>query len=139
MKKRVMFLCAGNSCRSQMAEGLLRHLAGDRLDVFSAGTNPSKINATAIRVMGELGIDMTEQYSKSINDLTDQFFDYIITVCDSAKESCPVFHNKGTLMHWPFPDPPHDKDVTDEIVEEFRRVRDLIQAKLRDALAGGEL
>lgn len=122
-----------------MAEGLLRNLAGDKFDVFSAGTGPSEINTTAIRVMGELGIDITEQYSKSVNDFTDQFFDYIVTVCDSAKESCPVFHSKGQLIHWPFPDPPHGEDVTEDVMREFRRVRDLICVKIKSALAQKEL
>src|SRR5579872_869678 len=90
-KKRVLILCTGNSARSQMAEGLLRHDAGDRFEAFSAGTNPSSIRPEAIAAMLELGIDISGHRSKSVDEFAGQRFDYVLTVCDNAKESCPVF------------------------------------------------
>src|SRR3990167_8760424 len=115
MKKKVLFLCTGNSCRSQMAEGILRHVAGDTYDVSSAGTKPSKVNETAIQVMKEIGIDISGHRSKSVNEFLNEYFDYVITVCDSAKETCPVFQKRNILLHWPFPDPPHDKEISEGV------------------------
>ena len=93
-KKRVLILCTGNSARSQMAEGLLRHDAGDRFEVFSAGTKPSHVRPEAIAVMRELGIDISGHRSKSVDEFAGQSFDYVLTVCDNAKESCPIFPGK---------------------------------------------
>ena len=93
-KQRVLILCTGNSARSQMAEGLLRHMAGDRYEVFSAGTRPVGLNPNAVEAMSEIGIDISGQRSKSVDEFVDQQFDYIITVCDNAKESCPIFPRK---------------------------------------------
>lgn len=130
-KKRVLILCTGNSCRSQMAEGVLRHFGEDKFEVFSAGTKPSQVNPVAIRVMKEIGIDISAQRSKHADEFKGQKFDYVITVCDNAKESCPVF--PGTKpMHWPFPDPPHDKKINEAVIDEFRMVRDMILEKFRD-------
>lgn len=95
MKQRVLFLCTGNSARSQIAEGLLRHLAGDRYDALSAGTHPVGLNPGAVAAMRELGIDISAQRSKRMDEFVDQAFDYVITVCDWAKESCPVGHIRG--------------------------------------------
>lgn len=129
-KKRVLILCTGNSCRSQMAEGALRHFKSDEYEVFSAGTKPSEVNPTAIGVMKEIGIDISSHRSKHVDEFKGQTFDYVITVCDHAKESCPVFPG-GVLMHWPFPDPPHNKEVTEDVLEEFRKVRDMISARFK--------
>ncbi len=134
---RVLILCTGNSCRSQMAEGVLRHYGKGEFDVLSAGTKPSKVNETAIQVMNEIGIDISAQKSKHVGDFLGQHFHYIITVCDNAKESCPVFPGNSIRLHWPFPDPPHQKEITEEAIEEFRKVRDLIVEKFRrTALTG---
>ena len=118
MKKRVLVLCTGNSARSQMAEGLLRQEVGDRYEVFSAGTNPTKVRPEAILVMKEIGIDISDHRSKSVNEFVGQNFDYVITVCDHANEICPVFPGT-TRLHWSFEDP------TDE--NSFRKIRDRIR------------
>jgi arsenate reductase len=122
-KKRVLILCTGNSARSQMAEGLLRHDAGDRFEVESAGTKPSRVRPEAIEAMREIGIDISSHRSKSVDEFTNQKFDYILTVCDHAKESCPLFPGNATRLHQNFADP------TD--LEAFRRVRDEIREYLK--------
>ena len=126
MKKRVLILCTGNSCRSQMAEGILRHLASDKFDVFSAGTKPSEVNRTAIKVMKEINIDISQHRSKHVNEFQSQKFDYVITVCDNAKESCPFFPGGTKVLHFPFPDPPHSQAENEATFNEFRNVRDMI-------------
>lgn len=128
MKKRVLILCTGNSARSQMAEGLLRHDAGEQFDVESAGTKPSVVNPKAIEVMAELGIDISGHRSKSVVEFDGQPFDTVITVCDSARESCPVFFGAAERLHHSFEDP------TD--IEVFRRVRDEIRSYLKDFARG---
>ncbi len=137
MKKRVLILCTGNSCRSQMAEGILRHYGQKNYDVFSAGTRPSSVNTTAIQVMKEIGIDISGQKSKHVNEFKNQQFDYVITVCDSAKESCPVFPAESKMLHWSFPDPPHDQELNEKVVQEFRKVRDMIHEKFKHASMKG--
>jgi len=132
-KKRVLILCTGNSARSQMAEGLLRHDAGDRFDVQSAGTRASSVRPEAIAVMRELGVDISGHRSKNVDELQGQSFDYVITVCDNARETCPVFFGPARRLHQSFEDPPAASVGTDEermIV--FRRVRDELRAWLRD-------
>lgn len=114
-----------------MAEGILRHYGSDKFEVFSGGTKPSKVNETAIEVMDELGIDISGQRSKNVSDLLGQHFNYVITVCDNAKESCPIFPGNSIRLHWPFPDPPHEKAITEEVRNEFRKVRDLIHARFK--------
>ena len=104
-KKRVLILCTGNSARSQMAEGLLRHDAGDRFEVFSAGTEPSSVRSEAIAVMREIGIDISGHRSKSVDEFAQSDFDYVLTVCDNAKESCPIFPGDTTTIHHDFEDP----------------------------------
>ena len=132
-RKRVLILCTGNSARSQMAEGLLRHDAGDRFEVESAGVSPSSVRAEAIEAMNEIGIDIAEHRSKSVDEFAGQTFDYVITVCDNAKETCPVFPGKARRIHRNFEDPPpasagdHDSRMTI-----FRRVRDEIRDWLKD-------
>jgi arsenate reductase len=131
-KKSVLILCTGNSNRSQMAEGFLRHYGGDRFEVFSAGSVPSFVNPVAIEVMKESGIDISGQRSKHLREFLNRRFDYVITVCDAANETCPVFPGNVTRLHWSFPDPPHGTKVTEEVKNEFRRVRDLIRDKFKD-------
>lgn len=138
MKTKVLILCTGNSCRSQMAEGVLRHYGAGRIEVESAGSAPSKVNETAVRVMKEIGIDISKHRSKHLREFLDQPFDYVITVCDNAKESCPVFKGGAKRLHWPFPDPPHARGVVDEdVLNEFRSVRDAIHERFRRAAAIG--
>ncbi len=120
-RQRVLFLCTGNSARSQMAEGLLRHMAGDRFEVFSAGTRPVGLNPYSVRVMSELGIDISQHRSKLVDEFVGQPFDYIITVCDSAKESCPFFPGVGQRIHHSFEDPA--AAPPDQQLEAFREVR----------------
>ena len=131
MKTRVLILCTGNSCRSQMAEGILRHYGGDKFEVESAGSAPSEVNPIAIEVMTEIGIDISGHRSKHVKEILGRHFHYVITVCDNANESCPTFPGPSQRLHWPFPDPPHAQEVTDEVKEEFRKVRDLIHQKFR--------
>lgn len=130
-KKRVLILCTGNSCRSQMAEGILRHYGNERIEVFSAGTKPSQVHPIAVQVMKEIGIDISGHRSKHSDEFKEQTFDYVITVCDNVKESCPVFPGGAKFMHWPFPDPPHNKEIDEEVIQEFREVRDMICEKFR--------
>ncbi len=132
MKRRVLFLCTGNSARSQMAEGLLRRLAGDRYDVYSAGTHPVGLNPGAVAAMRELQIDISAQRSKRMDEFLDQAFDYVITVCDRAKESCPRWPHAGRLVHWNFEDPAVASGSPDERLKIFREVRDQIRARLEE-------
>jgi arsenate reductase len=129
-KKRVLILCTGNSARSQMAEGLLRHDAGDRFEVFSAGTRPSTVRPEAVAVMRELGIDISNQRSKGVDEFTDQSFDYVLTVCDNAKESCPIFPVRAIRIHQSFEDPAELQGSYEERVALFRRVRDELRTYL---------
>ena len=134
-KKRVLFLCSGNSARSQMAEGLLRNLAGNKFDVVSAGTNPKGLHPRSVEVMKEIGIDVSRQASKDLKQFLNQKFDYVITVCDRAKQQCPIFPGAEPI-HWGFDDPaeaPPDKEL-----RTFRRVRDEILQRLRLFLLANE-
>jgi arsenate reductase len=137
MKKRILILCTGNSCRSQMAEGVLRHYGSDRYEVFSAGTKPSEVHPAAVRVMKEIGIDISGHQSKHVGEFAGQNFDYVITVCDNAKESCPFFPGAAKRLHWRFPDPPHASAITDAVLAEFRNVRDPIHEKFKTAALRG--
>jgi arsenate reductase len=122
-KKRVLILCTGNSARSQMAEGLLRHDAGERFDVESAGTRPSMVRPEAIAAMKEVGIDIGAHRSKHVDEFSGQRFDYVITVCDNARESCPVFFGTAKRMHHSFDDPAALDGSEDERLALFQRVR----------------
>jgi arsenate reductase len=132
-KKRVLILCTGNSARSQMAEGILRHDGGDRFEVFSAGTRASFVRPEAIQAMAEIGIDISAHRSKNIDEFIGQDFDYVITVCDHANEICPVFPGKTARIHQSFEDPPAP-GAADEAttLAVFRRVRDQIRVWMRD-------
>lgn len=138
MKKKVLFLCTGNSCRSQMAEGLLRQFHGDEYEVFSAGVNPTEINKNAIEVMKEIGIDISKQTSKHVNEFINQTFDIIITVCDNAKESCPIFPGKAERLHWGFFDPAEVLGSQENIIKAFQEVRDEIKNKIQNYFDKGE-
>jgi arsenate reductase len=131
MRKRVLFLCTGNSCRSQLAEGLLRHYADTQFDVFSAGTKPVGIHSKAVQVMREMGLNLASHRSKHVDEFTDQHFDYVITVCDNARESCPFFPGGGQRLHWPFEDPAHASGNDEEVLSVFRRVRDEIAERIQ--------
>jgi arsenate reductase len=130
MKTRVLFLCTHNSSRSQMAEGLLREMAGDRFDVFSAGTEQDRVHPLAIEAMRERGIDISEHSSKTLDAFAGQRFDYVITVCDQANESCPIFPGEAKRMHWSFDDPRAAAGSEEEQLRAFRRVRDEIEERL---------
>ncbi len=131
-RKRVLVLCTGNSARSQMAEGLLRNMAADRFEVFSAGTRPAGLNPLAVSAMREIGIDISRHHSKSVEEFSRQPFDYVITVCDSAKESCPIFPGAVERLHYSFEDPAAAQGSDDERLAVFRRVRDQISERLRE-------
>ena len=131
-KQRVLILCTGNSARSQMAEGLLRHNAGDRFEVFSAGTKPSHVRPEAIAAMRELGIDISGHRSKSVDEFAAQEFDYVLTVCDNAKETCPIFPRGALAIHRAFEDPAEVEGSEETRLAAFRRVRDEIREYLKD-------
>jgi len=124
-KRKVLILCTGNSARSQMAEGLLRHEAGDRFEVFSAGTRPTSVRPEAIAAMAEIGIDISKHRSKSVDEFVGQDLDYVITVCSNAQETCPVFPGATQRLHWPFEDP-----SVAEGAPAFRRIRDQIHGRI---------
>ena len=130
-KKRVLILCTGNSARSQMAEGLLRELGGERFEVESAGTRPSAVRPEAIEAMREVGVDIASHRSKSVDEFAGREFDYVITVCDNARESCPVFPGETVRVHQSFDDPAAVEGAWEERLAAFRRVRDEIRARLR--------
>jgi arsenate reductase len=136
-RQRVLILCTGNSARSQMAEGLLRHDAGDRFEVFSAGVEPSVVRPLAIEAMRELGIDISAQRSKPVEEFAGQEFDFVITVCDNANERCPISPGKTQRIHWSFDDPASATGDQAEQLNVFRRVRDELREQLR-AFAGGK-
>lgn len=125
--KRVLFLCTGNSCRSQMGEGFLRYLGGDDFEALSAGIMPSGINFMAITVMAETGINIAAQRSKPIKEFLGQQFDYVVTVCDNAKEACPAFPGRYKRLHWNLDDPVKAKGSDEEAIIVFRKIRDQIK------------
>jgi arsenate reductase len=130
-KQRVLILCTGNSARSQMAEGLLRHDAGDRFEVESAGTKPGHVRPEAIQAMGEIGIDISSHRSKHVDEFRNQSFDYVLTVCDNANETCPIYPGQTNRIHKNFEDPAAVRGSDDERLASFRRVRDQIREYLR--------
>ncbi|HYG09627.1 MAG TPA: arsenate reductase ArsC [Pyrinomonadaceae bacterium] len=129
-RTRVLILCTGNSARSQMAEGLLRHDGGARFEVFSAGVSPSRVRPEAVEAMREVGIDISGQRSKSVEEFAGQAFDYVITVCDNAREQCPFFPAGTQRIHWSFDDPAEAEGDPAARLAVFRRVRDEIRARL---------
>lgn len=126
-KKKILFVCTYNSARSQMAEGLLRNIYGDYFEVFSAGTNPSEVHPHAIKAMMEIGIDISSQRSKSVEDFMDRDIDYVITLCDGAKEACPFFPGGKKYIHMSFEGPGEAGGTEDQVLDAFRTVRDEIK------------
>jgi arsenate reductase len=130
-KLRILFLCTGNTCRSQMAEGLTRHLKSDLIEPYSAGLDPGAMNTRAVKSMSEIGIDISNAFPKTIESLGHITFDYVITLCDHANESCPLFPGKTKRLHWGFEDPPKLAENTtteDEAMSHYHRVRDQIRS-----------
>jgi arsenate reductase len=125
--KNILVLCTGNSCRSQIAEGYLRHFAGNKAVIYSAGMEVHGVNPKAIEIMKLDGIDISGHTSNNVNEYLDIPFDYVITVCDNAKESCPYFPTKAIKLHYNFPDPAKAKGTAAEVMEQFREVRELIR------------
>ena len=130
-RQRVLILCTGNSARSQIAEGLLRHDAGHRFEVESAGTKPGQVRPEAIAAMREIGIDISSHRSKHVDEFQDQSFDYVLTVCDHAKETCPIYPGQTNRIHHSFEDPAAVQGSEEERMASFRRVRDQIRDFLR--------
>ena len=131
---RVLFLCTHNSARSQMAEGLLHHLAGDRFEAHSAGTEATHVRALAVRAMDEIGVDITGQESKTLERYLQEPFEYVITVCDDANEACPFFPGARNRLHWSLEDPSRAEGSDDERLAIFRRVRDEIRERIEQDL-----
>ena len=125
--KNILVLCTGNSCRSQIAEGYLRHFAGEKAEIYSAGIETHGVNPRAISIMKEDGIDISKHTSNNIDEYLDIDFDFVITVCDNAKEHCPIFPTKAKKFHYNFPDPAKSKGTEEEVLEEFRQVRQMIK------------
>jgi len=135
-KPRVLFLCTGNSARSQMAEAFLRKYGGDQFEVHSAGLDPTVINPYTVKVLEEIGIDTSDQYAKSLETyLGKVHFSYLITVCSNAEERCPIFPGMGTRIHWPFEDPAAFQGTDEEKTEKFREIRNQIEEKIKDWIA----
>jgi len=130
MRERVLFLCTANSCRSQMAEGIVNHFLGDRLEAFSAGTRATFVHPMAIAVLKEIGIDISRQRSKNLSEFDGQNFDEVITLCGNANETCPLFIGGTKRIHIGFDDPAQADGSEEDILREFRRVRDEMEKKL---------
>ena len=133
-KAKVLFLCTGNSARSQMAEGYLRHLAGDQFEALSAGVEPKQLNPLAVEAMREIGIDISQQKSKDVTTLLGQYIPYVVTVCDNAKQRCPIFSGAYKSLHWSLEDPAEATGTHDEKLTVFRRVRDEIVKRVNEEL-----
>ena len=132
--KKVLFLCTGNSCRSQIGEGLLRHLGGEKYDVYSAGVEPSRIHPMSILVMQELGVDISQQSSDDVNDYLDAGIDIVISVCDHAAQTCPTFPGAVERIHWSLKDPFHGWDVNEAFLPQYRETREDLQQRIQDFL-----
>jgi arsenate reductase len=142
VKQTVLFVCTHNSARSQMAEGFLRHIGGDAFEVYSAGTEPGRLHPLAVQAMAEEGIDISGQRAKPVDDFVRHRFDYVITVCDDAREACPFFPGAARRLHWSLPDPSAASGSPEERLAVFRAVRDDLRRRveefLTDATQGGE-
>jgi arsenate reductase len=136
-KRRVLVVCSGNSARSQIAEALIRHEAGDVFEVSSAGTHPAQVHIEAVVVMQELGIDISAQRSKPLSEFEGVKFDFVITVCDRARENCPIFSGEPERLHWPFGDPAAFTEEGEERLHAYRRLRDKIHARVMVFLGEG--
>ncbi len=137
MKRRILFLCTHNSARSQMAEGLLRYLAGDRFEVFSAGTEATHVRPLAIKAMAEIGIDISKQQSKTLDRYLNDPFDEVITVCDAAAEVCPIFPGRAHRRHWSLEDPSKATGSEAEQLTVYRNVRDELRVRIEQELLSG--
>jgi arsenate reductase len=133
-RQRVLFLCTHNSARSQMAEGLLRHLGGDRLEAFSAGSEATRVHPLAIGVMAELGVDISGQESETLDRYLQEPFDYVVTVCDQANASCPIFPGGKQRLHWSLPDPSQAQGTEEEQLAVYRHVRDELKRRIEAVL-----
>ena len=138
MKKKVLLLCTHNSCRSQMAEGIVNHYLGDSFQAFSAGTEKTRVNPLAIRILAEIGIDISGHRSKTLDEFANEKFDHVITLCGSANEQCPIFFGGVRRVHIGFDDPSRTVGTEEEILADFRRVRDEIRIQLIDYLSKSE-
>lgn len=132
--KKIIFLCTGNSCRSQIAEGFMRNMAGDKFQVVSAGVEPTQVNPYAIKAMAEVDIDISSHKSKSVNEFLNQKFDYVITVCNHARQVCPVFPGQHQDIHWDIEDPANFKGSEQDKIKFFRKIRDEIKEKCLEFL-----
>lgn len=131
-KKKVLFLCTANSCRSQMAEGIANHFLGDRLEAVSAGTEASFVNPRAVQVLREIGVDISGHRSKNLDEFSGRKFDYVITLCGDASEKCPLFFGGAERIHLGFSDPAKAQGTEEEVMDEFRRIRDEIRDSLTE-------
>jgi arsenate reductase len=138
-KPKVLFLCTGNSARSQMAEGYLRHVAGDEFEPLSAGIEPKGLNPLAVEAMNEIGIDISHQNSKDVVSFLGQYIPYIVTVCDNARERCPIFPRSFKFLHWSFDDPAAAQGSREEKLAVFRRVRDEIAHRIDQELVPSQV
>ncbi len=129
-KPKVIFVCTGNSCRSQMAEGILRDMAGNKFEVFSAGSHPSRVHPMSIAIMDEWGIDLRTHTSDPIDQYIDEGIDYVITVCDHAKQACPVFPGKTTQIHWSVDDPFHGWGENNALLDRYRETRNELKKRI---------
>ena len=129
-KMKVIFICTGNACRSQMAEGLLRHRAGDKFEVYSAGSHPSHLHPASVAVMNELGIDISHHKSDPVDDYLDIGIDIVITVCDNAQQSCPTFPGNVERIHWGLDDPYHGWGAKPEDLPPYRETRDELKERI---------
>jgi len=136
MKTNILFLCTGHSCRSQMAEGWARYLKGDLMEAYSAGMEPKGVDPRAVKAMAEVGIDISNHTSKSLGVYDGQKFDYLISVCDSAREACPTYAGAENQLHWSFDDPAHAQGSEEQKMKVFRRVRDEIRSRIEEFLRG---
>ena len=135
MKYNVIFICTGNSCRSQIAEGLLKEEAGNKFNVYSAGSNPSRVHPAAVSVMSEWGIDISHQKSEHLNDYANRDIHIVITVCDNAKQSCPVFSNSKLKIHWSIKDPFHGWNNNPKKLQPYRDTRDDLKNRIDNLLS----
>jgi len=133
-KKKVIFICTGNACRSQMAEGLLRHMAGDKFEVYSAGSQPSRLHPASVAVMAEWGIDIARHTAEPIDDYLETGIDIAITVCDNAQQSCPTFPGNVEQIHWGLDDPYHGWGSDPEDLPPYRETRDELKERIKDFL-----
>jgi len=130
-KSRILFLCTANAARSQMAAGIVKHDFGDRVDTYSAGTDPKRVSRLAIMVLAEIGVDISGETSDHLDKYKEMHFDYVITLCDDANGKCPVFFGGVNRQHMGFPDPPHSNEPTPKNLQKFREVRDAIRNRMK--------